>query len=150
MTRITQVLFVLSLIVIKSLSDGIFLPPTACSTEASSATECFSKGCCWNGLNSCVECSLYCPAIQVSLLSSCDAFGCCPTVLNGVPQAQCQTPIAVNQPGPQCCAAVDGSCTAASINSGLCCDCSIDGVNTCGMRTYIIYINIISLFIYCG
>ena len=41
---ILQVIFVLNLLIIKSLSQ--------CDTEASSASECFQLGCCWNGFNS--------------------------------------------------------------------------------------------------
>ena len=119
--------FASCLFVIKSLSQ------TTCNTEANTASECFKRGCCWNGFSGCNDCDTYCPTVTATSSVPCSTYGCCPTVSNGIIQDKCQASPFVGSIGAVCCVAVDGECSTLSINTGLCCECSIDGVSTCGM-----------------
>ena len=123
--KLNMIGLILCTFIMKSLSQ--------CDTEASSSTECFALGCCWNGFNGCGDCSTLCPSQIGGLLNACSNFGCCPTILNGVPQAQCQTPPAVSSQGPQCCIADGSTCSQDSIDTGLCCNCA-NGPDVCGMN----------------
>ena len=114
-----------------------------------SVDECHALGCCYDGVNLCGECDVLCPTIELSEtddFDSCIILGCCP---GGNPESDCQAPFQIDSTGPVCCRGDPnvGICDAESINSGICCDCVINGEAGCGVL-YFLYIVSIYLLIY--
>jgi len=108
-----------------------------CDTEGS-LDECFELGCCFDGIDSCGECDELCPTIALSdtEFESCTDLGCCPTADNFEITNFCQTSFQVDSTGPVCCRGdpnLLNACSTESIDTGICCNCLINGEGGCGL-----------------